>query len=279
MRVEDPRVKKEPISKWDGNSLKRMSDVLVCEEPLEIQIDGRTWITVMRTPGDDKNLARGLLFAEGLIKNLDEIHSIRHCTVMPSPEAEDNVLQVRLAHGVELKWEGQERHLFANASCGVCGKASLENLRRDLGPLMVNWSIPMQKLVQMPVQMYQAQSVFKQTGGLHAAALFNRDGQILKVCEDIGRHNATDKVIGWGLTSSTDFSQCVMVLSGRLSFEIAQKAWKAGVPILAAVSAASSLAVAVAQEAHMGLISFVRDGTGNCSGALERFELINGASI
>ena len=127
--------------------------------------------------------------------------------------------------------------------------------------------------------MRQAQSVFEQTGGLHAAALFNKEGQLLKVCEDIGRHNATDKVIGWGLMTSVNFGECVLVLSGRLSFEIAQKAWKAGVPILVAVSAASSLAVAVAQEAHMGLISFARGGMGNCSGALERFELNKGASI
>ena len=127
----------------------------------------------------------------------------------------------------------------------------------------------------MPVAMRQAQSVFHQTGGLHAAALFRKEGQLLKVCEDIGRHNATDKVIGWGLMNAIDFGECVLVLSGRLSFEIAQKSWKAGIPILIAVSAASSLAVALAQEANMGLISFTRDGTGNCTGALKRFELIS----
>jgi FdhD protein len=272
MSAEDPRVKHLPICKWDGTSFCDVSDALVCEEPLEIQIEGRTWVTVMRTPGDDEALARGLLFGEGLIKTLDEIQSIRHCTVTPTPEAEDNILQIRLAKEVDFNWQGQERHLFANASCGVCGKASLENLRRDLNPLPIKWSIPMNTLTAMPATMRQAQSVFEQTGGLHAAALFNQQGQLLKVCEDIGRHNATDKVIGWGLITSIDFSQCVLVLSGRLSFEIAQKSWKAGVPILVAVSAASSLAVAVAHEANMGLISFTRDGTGNCSGALQRFE-------
>ena len=278
MSLEDSRIRSKGTSKFTGGALKPEADVLVCEEPLEIQIAGRTWVTVMRTPGDDFNLAKGLLFGEGIISTEKDIQSIRHCNTVPSAEAEENILQIRLGEAVKMDWQAQERHLFANASCGVCGKASLENLRKDLGPMPVEWAIALSKVAQMPDQMRTAQEVFQATGGLHAAALFSKDGDCIKVCEDIGRHNATDKVIGWALSNAVSFPDCVLVVSGRISFEIAQKAWKASIPVLVAVSAASSLAVEVAEEAHMGLMSFTRQSGGNCFGALQRFETSGGST-
>tara|TARA_B100000683_G_scaffold262858_2_gene290541 strand:- start:370 stop:1209 length:840 start_codon:yes stop_codon:yes gene_type:complete len=278
MSGEDSRIRSKGTSKFSDNALVPQADVLVCEEPLEIQIAGRTWVTVMRTPGDDFNLAKGLLFGEGIIANARDIQSIRHCSTVPTPEAEENILQIRLDESIHMDWNAQERHLFANASCGVCGKASLENLSKDLGPMPVNWRADLTSLAQMPEQMRKAQDIFESTGGLHAAALFSKDGDCIKVCEDIGRHNATDKVIGWGLSHDLSFADSILVVSGRISFEIAQKAWKAAVPILVAVSAASSLAVEVAEEANMGLMSFTRQGSGNCFGALQRFETTGGTS-
>ena len=279
MVIDDSRMRSKETLKLSTNALKPEADLLVCEEPLEIQIAGRTWVTVMRTPGNDLDLARGLLFGEGIIRHVDEIERMRHCSTVPSVEAEDNVLQVRLADEVNVDWNGQERHLFANASCGVCGKASLENLRKDLGPMPLHWQMSLAELVQMPDRMRQHQAVFQATGGLHAAALFTRSGTCIQVCEDIGRHNATDKGIGWGLANGVDFTECVLVVSGRISFEIAQKAWKAALPILVAVSAASSLAVEVAETAQMGLVSFARQGNGNCFGALERFHTGDEAAL
>ncbi|MBL8910728.1 MAG: formate dehydrogenase accessory sulfurtransferase FdhD [Archangium sp.] len=242
-----------------AHQLLRESDLVACEEPLELQIDGQSLAVVMRTPGHDEELATGFLLTEGIIKSVDELVTLRHCTTVPSPEAEDNVMQIRLAKPFDFS--RMKRHFFATSSCGVCGKATIENALRVSRPVTSNTTIARDVLASLPEKLRAGQVAFEQTGGLHAAALFDQRGQLHVLREDVGRHNAVDKVIGWSMRA--DVSASILMVSGRLSFELVQKCVAARIPVLAGISAPTSLAVEMADALGVTLIGFLRGGSMN----------------
>lgn len=238
------------------------ADLLAVEEPLEIRVDGEPLIVTMRTPGDDIDLAAGFLFTEGLLTRLEDVHEIRMC--------DENVAAVTFKDGETLvKANGGQaaaRNFLTTSACGVCGKDSIEAIRVRSAfevaadPVRVSPAV----LAGLPDRLRDAQRVFSRTGGLHAAGLFTADGTLLVLREDVGRHNAVDKVAGWALRSGlVPLTGHVLLVSGRASFELAQKALMVGVPVLAAVSAPSSLAVSLAEEGGMTLIGFLRGSTMN----------------
>jgi FdhD protein len=251
-----------------GQKAQRRFDTLVCEEPLEIRVRGKSIAVTMRTPGCDRELAAGFLLSEGIIHRRDEIIEIAPCLESDSPE---NTLNVFISPVVEIDFSRLTRHVFASSSCGLCGKASIESVHQHFSPIDSKPVITAKMLVALPNRMRAAQQTFSQTGGLHAAAIFDLDGNLLVLREDAGRHNAVDKVIGWGfLEGKLPFDSHVLLVSGRTSFEIAQKALAARIPIIAAVSAPSSLAVEFAQESHQTLIGFLRGKTFNVYSHPER---------
>jgi FdhD protein len=244
-----------------GQAITR-PETLAVEEPLEIRVNGAPVSVTMRTPGSDIELTQGFLLTEGVIAGRDDVRTIRYC----GGRAEDglnayNVLDVTLAPGVEPPDLDVTRNFYTTSSCGVCGKASLHAVRRisRFTPGADPVTVAAATLKAMPDQLRGAQKVFASTGGLHAAALFDAEGAMLAVREDIGRHNAVDKVIGWALEHQRiPLSGAVLLVSGRASFELTQKALLAGVPVLAAVSAPSSLAVSLADECGITLVAFLR---------------------
>lgn len=262
-----------------GIEHEKSDDVLAVEEPLEIRLgfaDGthRAVSITMRTPGEDGELAAGFLFTEGIIRTADQVRQIRHCglkigkmkgTVDRVAALNSNTIRVDLAEGVELDLKKLERHFYTTSSCGVCGKSSIEALQAHAKPIAdTGFRVASDIIHRMPKQLRDVQDVFERTGGLHASALFNADGSLDIVREDVGRHNALDKVIGAKfLESQLPLSDKVLLVSGRASFELVQKALMAGIPILAAVGAPSSLAVELADEFGMTLVGFVRDGRFN----------------
>ncbi|BBX61383.1 sulfurtransferase FdhD [Mycobacterium saskatchewanense] len=239
------------------------AETLVVEEPLEIRIDGRPVTVTMRTPGADIELAQGFLLTEGVIARRDDVLAVRYCAGGAAGDRSNtyNVLDVTLAAHVPPPVVDITRNFYATSSCGVCGKASLDAVRlnsrhpiTDSGP-----SVAATALCAMPRQLRAAQKVFSATGGLHGAALFEPDGTMLVAREDIGRHNAVDKVIGWAVERDRiPLGGAVLLVSGRASFELTQKSVMAGVPVLAAVSAPSSLAVDLADQAQVTLVAFLR---------------------
>lgn len=233
-------------------------DEVAHEEPLELQLDGTSFAVVMRTPGHDEELGTGFLFTEGVIHALSELESMQHCTVVPTPEAEDNVLQVRLRTPIDLA--RFRRNLFASSSCGICGKATLENALRTSGPLSSSLVVSREVIAALPAKLRASQPAFGATGGLHAAALFTAQGRSLVTREDVGRHNAVDKVIGHALRGGLPLQDCVLMVSGRVSFELVQKAVAARVPVLAGISAPTSLGVRMAEALGVTLVGFVREG-------------------
>ena len=215
----------------------------------------------MRTPGHDSELAAGFLLSEGMLTRRDEIIEIAPCLESDSPE---NTLNVFVAPTVEIDFARLTRHVFASSSCGVCGKASIESVHQHFSPIETSSVIVPETLLALPDRMRAAQRTFSKTGGLHAAAIFDLQGNLLVLREDAGRHNAVDKVLGWGfLQNKLPFNSHVLLVSGRASFEIVQKALAARIPIIAAVSAPSSLAVEFAQESNQTLIGFLRGKTFN----------------
>jgi len=246
-------------------------DRVAHEEPLEIQLGGAALAVVMRTPGDDIELVTGFLLTERVVEALADVESVRHCSEVADPDAEDNVVRVVLRPGIRTDLEKLRRNLFASSSCGVCGKATLENALATAAPLDDPTRIEASLLLALPERLRAAQRAFDETGGLHAAGLFDTAGELLVVREDVGRHNAVDKVIGWAASAGRiPLAGHTLVVSGRTSFEIVQKALAARIPIVAAVSAPSSLAVALAQSAGIALIGFLRGRGFNVYGARER---------
>ncbi|MBU8810683.1 formate dehydrogenase accessory sulfurtransferase FdhD [Mycolicibacterium goodii] len=249
-------------------------DTLAAEEPLEIRVAGRPLTVTMRTPGNDFDLARGFLVSEGVVARAGDIVAIRYCAGATRDGSNTyNVLDVLLADGVTTPDPSLERNFYTTSSCGVCGKASLEAVRTvssfTVGDDQVRLSAA--TIVTMPDTLRAAQRVFDRTGGLHAAALFDVEGELLCVREDVGRHNAVDKVIGWALDSDRlPLRGAVLMVSGRASFELVQKAVMAGIPALAAVSAPSSLAVDLAREMGLTLVGFLRGETMNIYSGAER---------
>jgi FdhD protein len=255
---DDPRV---PVRRtcWQGDACHEDADEVVREEPLELRIGGVPFAVVMRTPGHDEELALGLLATERVIDGSDAVRSVRHCTVVDDPDAEGNVVQVTLREGVEVDWARLRRNLYASSSCGLCGKASIDQLMLRCAPLVDDVRVDVARLYELPARLGAAQTVFARTGGLHAAGLFDAEGRTLVVREDVGRHNAVDKVVGWALRhGGLPLRGHVLMVSGRVSYEITQKAVAAGIPVIAAVSAPSSLAVELATRAGMTLVAFLR---------------------
>jgi FdhD protein len=242
-------------------------ETLVVEEPLEIRVNGAAVTVTMRTPGSDIELAQGFLLTEGVIASRADVQSIRYCGGRGDDGAGTyNVLDATLAPGVQPPDLDVTRNFYTTSSCGVCGKASLDAVRviSRFSPGDDPATVAATTLEAMPGKLRGAQKVFASTGGLHAAALFGMDGTMLVVREDIGRHNAVDKVIGWALEHErVPLTASVLLVSGRASFELTQKAVLAGIPVLAAVSAPSSLAVSLAEESGITLVAFLREDSMN----------------
>jgi FdhD protein len=252
-------------------------DTLVVEEPLEIRVGGKALVVTMRTPGDDMDLAAGFLVSEGVISSAEHLQGIRYCAGAVAGDLNTyNVLDVDLADGVPPPDPSLERSFYTTSSCGLCGKASLDAVRTA-----ARWSVAEDPvnvspalLSSLPDRLREAQRVFEKTGGLHAAGLFDATGELLCLREDVGRHNAVDKVVGWALREGRlPLRGVVLLVSGRASFELTQKAWMAGIPVLAAVSAPSSLAVDLAAEAGMTLVGFLRGETMNVYAGTQRIQV------
>lgn len=239
-----------------GGKRTTQLDALAVEEPLEIRVRGRSVAVTMRTPGHDRELAAGFLFTERVIRERRQLRDIAACRASLEPE---NTLNVFLAAGVEVDFAQLTRHVFAASSCGLCGKASIEAVKQHFPQVRSTITAAANTLKALPARMQRAQRAFARTGGLHAAAIFDVKGRLIVLREDVGRHNAVDKVLGHGfLAGKLPFDSHILLVSGRASFEIMQKALAAGVPIICAVSAPSSLAVKFAQESGQTLVGFLR---------------------
>lgn len=264
------RIRGVQVTEVTRNGTRSKEDRVAAEEPLEIRIGGKPLAVVMRTPGDDIELAAGFLKAETIIKDADDVDTIRHCHSGADPDYE-NVVEVTLS--AARRTEAQtllaqrmaERSTITSASCGVCGKRTIESLHADIGAFEATPKVDVEMIATLPGRLREAQKVFDATGGLHAAAVFDSDGTLLVVKEDVGRHNAVDKCVGHLLLREMLplLSGATLMVSGRTSFEIVQKALVAGIPSVAAVSAPSSLAVELARASNMALFGFVRDGSLN----------------
>lgn len=262
------------IDRIRGSARTTASDEVAVEEPLEIRIahpsfaapGARSVSITMRTPGEDLALALGFLFGEGIIDGPEAVRKVGHCGPPAPDSGHRNIVMVELDAGASLDLERLQRHFYTTSSCGVCGKSSLQALSligtRSVADDNSRFAAPM--LEALPQRLRDAQQVFDQTGGLHAASLFSADGQLIDVHEDVGRHNAVDKVVGARLRAGAlPGTGLGMLVSGRASFELMQKTLRAGVPLLAAVGAPSSLAVEVAQRFGMTLVGFLRPGRCN----------------
>jgi FdhD protein len=259
MRHRPQAAKTTQVTEWDDGRRRSVLDELAVEEPLEIYVNGQPAGLTMRTPGDDFELAAGFLFTEGVVGRRDEIARISY-----GPGADGQVsgnrVEVALSTLRDVELTKLARVADATSSCGVCGRASIDSVRsRGLKPLLAEIAIDAAVLTNLPSALRESQRVFGRTGGLHAAGLFQVDGTLSGVCEDIGRHNAVDKVIGRALLQDQmPLSSAVLVVSGRGGFEIIQKAIAAEIPVVASVSAPSSLAVQLAREFNQTLIGFLR---------------------
>ncbi len=250
--------------RWRASRFRNGRDLLAVEEPLEIRLAGRRFTVTMRTPGHDEELVAGFLFTEGFVSAANEIGEIRRVRGSAGkPEA--NVIDVILHVPVEALRKRLQRNFAMTSSCGLCGKTSIEAIERRIAPLSRGHaSLQATVLTNLSAKMRAEQSIFADTGGVHAAALFDRSGALRMLREDIGRHNAVDKLVGWAMGRNTlPLSDALVMVSGRLSFEIVQKVAAAGAPLLAAVSAPSSLAVELADKVGITLLGFLRDGAFN----------------
>lgn len=258
-------------------------DTLVAEEPLEIRLNGKALAITMRTPGDDFALAAGFLVSEGVLGETDELQNIVYCAGATVDGSNTyNVVDVRTAPGVVMPDITLERNVYTTSSCGLCGKASLDAVRTTArweiddtaGDTTPPVRLEPELLASLPDRLRAAQRVFDRTGGLHAAALFTEEGELVDIREDVGRHNAVDKLVGRALQNGTlPLSRTVLLVSGRASFELAQKAVMAGIPVLAAVSAPSSLAVDLAAETGLTLVGFLRGASMNVYAGEHRIAL------
>jgi FdhD protein len=265
------------VRKWSAGHWTDSPDAVVTEEPLQVMLGGKPLSVVMRTPGQDIELCMGLMFSEGIVRTLDEVRLIRISAESGEEEArlrveaelvESNQVDVHLAGAPRRK---PERSMLSSSACGVCGTVLIEDLRRDLAKLPDGPEVDPSLLPGLVDRLREGQGVFERTGGLHAAGLFNSEGVLLYLREDIGRHNAVDKVVGRALLDGAlPATTSVLVVSGRAGYEIVQKSISAGIPMLAAVGAPSSLAVALAQEFNQTLVGFLRGDRFNVYAGPER---------
>lgn len=257
MRPPAHSIEVTQVMEWKDGILQSQQDSLAAEEPLEIRIDGTPLSVTMRTPGNDLELAAGFLLTEAIIETREQIGEIR--AVVPDWAARSNRVEVQL-QGTRFSAEDQQRNFFAASSCGICGKASIDAVRhRGLHAPDRDFRVLPEVLCRLPDALRADQPVFERTGALHAAALFDAQGNLVALREDIGRHNAVDKLVGWALLEGhLPLSNLIMLVSGRGGFEVIQKALAAGVPVVASVSAPSSLAVRLARELGLTLVGFLR---------------------
>ncbi|HVS53090.1 MAG TPA: formate dehydrogenase accessory sulfurtransferase FdhD [Opitutaceae bacterium] len=264
----------EPITRIDGAAGERRDDVLAVEEPLEIRVAGRSLAVVMRTPGHDRELAAGFLVTEGLVRRRDDVLDMIYCgrgDATPSSRSErsggaaspslprETVLDVLLAPGVAVDFARLSRNVFTSSSCGICSKASIDAVRTQFPPLGEALAPRRAVLAALPAKLRAAQAGFAATGGLHASGLFTRAGELVVAREDVGRHNALDKAIGHAFFGERlPLAAHILLVSGRVSFEIVQKALAAGIPCIAAISAPTSAAVELARESGQTLVGFLR---------------------
>lgn len=265
---------RRPVRTLTADGQRRRPDSLAAEEPLELRVGGRALAVTMRTPGHDVELAHGFLLSEGVVGAASDVSVARYCDGVDDQGRNTyNVLDVTLAEGVAAPETGVERNFYTTSSCGVCGKAALDavKLKTRFAPGASRFAVTPEVLAELPDALRAKQKVFASTGGLHGAALFRSDGSLLVVREDVGRHNAVDKVLGWALLQNlVPLSETGLLVSGRASFELVQKAAMAGIPLLAAVSAPSSLAVELAEENGMTLVGFLRGASMNLYTGEER---------
>ncbi|WP_395739595.1 formate dehydrogenase accessory sulfurtransferase FdhD [Prosthecobacter sp.] len=262
MNTEHPamaEVRLHKVSISGGSS--EVSDVTAREEPLEIRVEGRSVAVVMRTPGHDEELAAGFLVSEGVVQRPRDILEVSQC---PSTNNEHgNIVDVLLG-GAVVNWDSLTRHVFSASSCGLCGKTSIESVFQQFPSVKGEWQVSPKLIATLPDKLRAAQETFSKTGGLHASGLFDLEGNLVVLREDVGRHNALDKILGYALQRGLlPLDRHILLVSGRVSFEIIQKALAGGIPLVAAISAPSSLAVDFAREAGQTLIGFLRGETMN----------------
>jgi FdhD protein len=257
MRPAAQSIELTQVTEWINGTAHSLQDSLAAEEPLEIRVNGTPLTVTMRTPGHDLELAAGFLLTEGIVESREQLAEVRASAADATRKS--NVVEVRLRDS-EFEPGEMQRNFFAASSCGICGKASIEASRhRGLRAPDRDFRISPKVLCRLPEVFRAGQAVFNRTGGLHAAALFDAEGNLIELREDIGRHNAFDKLVGWALLKGmVPLSQHVMLVSGRGGFEIVQKALAAGIPVVASVSAPSSLAVKLARELGLTLTGFLR---------------------
>jgi len=257
MRPPERSVELTQVTEWSNGAVHSVQDSLAAEEPMEIRVDGSPLTVTMRTPGHDLELAAGFLLTEGIIDSRDQLAGIRE--LRSDSMARSNVVEVQL-NGGGFEAEEYKRNFAAGSGCGICGKTSIEAVRRrGLRVLDAGFRVDPEMLCRLPETLRAEQAVFERTGGLHAAAFFDAHGKLVALREDIGRHNAVDKLIGWALLHDRfPLNHFVLLVSGRGGFEIVQKALAAGVPIVVCVSAPSALAVKLAREFGLTLIGFLR---------------------
>lgn len=241
------------------------TDVAAAEEPLDVRLHGKSFAVIMRTPGQDRELAVGFLRSERVIRTADELGAVEHCR-HPDQSRVHHVVDVFLRGDGASRVTGlleQRRQLVANSSCGICGRSTIDELAAALVPVGDRPTVALDLVRALPERLRATQATFDETGGLHAAALFTAEGELIVSAEDVGRHNAVDKVFGWMLINEARTPPAVLVVSGRVAFEIVQKAWIGSVPIIAAVSAPTSLAIELADTAGIALLGFVRGASLN----------------
>jgi FdhD protein len=254
----------------DGEPLKQREDVVAVEDPLEIRVEGQPVAVVMRTPGADRELAAGFLLTEGIIQSARDLFDITTC-VDPGKAGAGNVVDAALANPAAFEVAKLSRHVFTSSSCGVCAKATIDSVIKVREPLHDDVRVSSEIILGLPDRLAGEQTAFKATGGLHACALFDSNGTLIAVREDVGRHNALDKLAGWALLEKrTPLTGLIVLLSGRSSFEMMQKAHAAGIAIVVAIGAPSSLAVEFAREAGQTLCGFVRGRSMNIYAGAER---------
>ncbi|MFN3446448.1 MAG: formate dehydrogenase accessory sulfurtransferase FdhD [Bacteroidia bacterium] len=276
-----PSVSSVNITRINANQPEQTLDLLTVEEPMEIRLgfgpadlrEQKSVSVTMRTPGNDFELALGFLFTEGIIQNPQDIYKIHYCTELNTKENLENIVRVELKPELEIDLSNLQRNFYTTSSCGVCGKESIEAIKTNcpVQHLDVSVHINPQTITQLPDKLRAQQSVFEHTGGIHACALFDTEGNLLLLREDVGRHNALDKLIGAALNlPAIQPNKTVLLLSGRASFELLQKAAMAGIPIVCAVGAPSSLAVQTAQSFNITLVGFLRNQRFNIYSTPER---------
>ncbi|MBI2930313.1 MAG: formate dehydrogenase accessory sulfurtransferase FdhD [Planctomycetes bacterium] len=256
-----------------GTAHEQLVDELAVEEPLEIRVNDESVAVVLRTPGDDFDLAAGFLLTEGILKSPDQVEAIRYGQSADHPELR-NIVNVALTGGTKVDLARLKRHCYVSSSCGICGKAAIENVRTGAKPSHSKARFKLEMFYSLGATLRHAQTIFARTGGLQAAGVFDAHGTLLGLREDVSRHNAADKVIGtFFLNDKLPLDKHILLVGGRVSFEIMQKALMASVPVVCAVGAPSSLAVRFAQETNMTLIGFLKAETYNIYSGAERIEV------